>query len=125
MLYSHHRSAKQHPKPAYSHPAMEQVTPKQLNILLLLYRFRFLNRIQTGGLYTSGNTCFSESLLQTIPFSTQTPILFGSINSEALILSLIFRSIYFESNKVKKYSCWHWLMISEQLIGLKSSNILN
>ena len=25
---------------------MEQTTPKQLNILLLLYRFRFLNRIQ-------------------------------------------------------------------------------
>ncbi len=45
---------------------MEQVTPKQLNILLLLYRFRFLNRIQIQTLLNHKDPMHVSANLSTI-----------------------------------------------------------
>ena len=114
---------------------MEQTTPKQLNILLLLYRFRFLNRIQIQKLLNhkdprrintwlkdlTGKTIIGRHYSTKLKENTKPAIYYLMTKSKSLLIDqngvdnkLLLKRIYREKIRKSGVSEAEWVVKKKQ-----------
>ena len=120
---------------------MEQTTPKQLNILLLLYRFRFLNRIQIQKLLNhkdprrintwlkdlTGKTIIGRHYSTKLKENTKPAIYYLMTKSKSLLIDqngvdnkLLLKRIYREKIRSQRFID-HCILLADFYLGLQKT----